>query len=442
MLYPNRTRHTVIIDRPCGTGKTTEMLASLKPHLKYILVTPSLTEITRFIKDSPLNVEIVAPLDNRGPKLIQLEKLLDEGKSVAITHKLFFMTLKLAPKMADYHIIVDEAPNPVTFINSIDIQAFNEVLVNDGYATVNPETRQVVPTERWKRYERPSKDQDGEPTYSNRIHNDIYKPAIQGQLHAGSNGVFAIATPNQVLLAGLSLTVMTFLSEGTYIRAYLNMLSDGNSKAVYEEELEWPDGWLEKARSLITVETLTLPDNINLSFMKQTRRSSDKTCRAIGNTLKKLFERRWIGVDRTEVLITCARDKWFDDRKGRYAGQWAQHSRLFGRDYGKGGVKWLPNKTRGTNDFKELSHMIYLYSMSPNPMVQNFLGVAGRKFADQYALSELVQLVWRLRIRQREPLPITVVIPCDRMRSIFENWLNQVDTIKPIDEVDTFSVIE
>ena len=86
--------------------------------------------------------------------------------------------------------------------------------------------------------------------------------------------------------------------------------------------------------------------------------------------------------------------------------------------------------------------MIYLYSMSPNPMVQNFLGVAGRKFADQYALSELVQLVWRLRIRQREPLPITVVIPCDRMRSIFENWLNQVDTIKPIDEVEPFDVIE
>ena len=63
--------------------------------------------------------------------------------------------------------------------------------------------------------------------------------------------------------------------------------------------------------------------------------------------------------------------------------------------------------------------------MSPNPMVQNFLGVTGQRFADEYALAEMVQWIWRTRVR--DGLPITVAIPDDRMRSIFDGWLNSAD---------------
>lgn len=56
------------------------MLASLQPDRKYLLVTPSLTEIDRFVKDAPDGVEIIAPKEGNGPKLIQLENLLQERK--------------------------------------------------------------------------------------------------------------------------------------------------------------------------------------------------------------------------------------------------------------------------------------------------------------------------------------------------------------------------
>ncbi|SEJ44494.1 hypothetical protein SAMN05421762_1551 [Pseudooceanicola nitratireducens] len=427
MLYPNRSTHTVIIDRACGTGKTTEMLASLQPDRKYLLVTPSLTEIDRFIKDAPDYVEIAAPKEGQGPKLIQLEKLLEQGHSVAITHKLFFMTLRLAHLMTDYEIIVDEAPNPVTCITTIDADAFNEAVVGGGYATICPETRQVHPTMKWIKWQREMFDNDGEPIYSSKLHPDIYKPAIQGQLHVGESGIFAVATPNQVLLAGRSLTVMTFLSEGTYIRAYLDMLAQSHPKAAFTVIEETPIDWRMQARELVAVEELALPKHVSLSFSRQTRRSTDTTCKSIGSALKNLLYRRWKGVERTNIILTCARDKWFEDRKGRYAGQWAKYSRMFGRDYGKDGVQWLPNKTRGTNDYKYASHAIYLYSMSPNPMVQNFLGVSGQGFADRYALAEMVQWIWRTRVR--DGLPVVVAIPDKRMRTIFEGWLNNTDEI-------------
>ena len=398
------------------------MLASLQPERKYLLVTPSLSEIDRFIKDAPDGVEISSPKEGKGPKLVQLEKLLEQGKSVAITHKLFFMTLRLAKLMADYEIIVDEAPNPVTCINTIDADAFNEAVVGCGYATVCPATGQVQPTMKWIKWERRMFDGEGEPSYSNGLHPEIYKPAIQGQLHVDKCGIFAVATPNQVLLSGRSLTVMTFLSEGTYIRAYLQMLAQSHPKAVFTVVEETSAEWLTQARDLVTVEELALPKHVNLSFSWQTRRSADKTCRAIGGALKNLLYRRWKGVKRTDIILTCARSKWFDDRRGRYAGDWSKYSRMFGRDYGKGGVQWLPNKTRGTNDYKHASHAVYLYSMSPNPMVQNFLAVTGQDFADNYALAEMVQWIWRTRVR--DGLPITVAIPDERMRQILLDWLN------------------
>jgi hypothetical protein len=41
---------------------------------------------------------------------------------------------------------------------------------------------------------------------------------------------------------------------------------------------------------------------------------------------------------------------------------------------------------------------------------------------DLYALSEMIQWIWRSRIR--DELPIKVFIPSERMRSLFVRWLN------------------
>jgi len=45
------------------------------------------------------------------------------------------------------------------------------------------------------------------------------------------------------------------------------------------------------------------------------------------------------------------------------------------------------------------------------------------EFANAYALTELIQWVWRSRIRKGEP--ITVYLPSMRMRRLFEEWLHE-----------------
>ena len=49
-----------IIDKPCGSGKTTAMIEGFEPEKKYLVIVPLLTEVDRII-DQSTTVEFVQP---------------------------------------------------------------------------------------------------------------------------------------------------------------------------------------------------------------------------------------------------------------------------------------------------------------------------------------------------------------------------------------------
>jgi hypothetical protein len=72
--------------------------------------------------------------------------------------------------------------------------------------------------------------------------------------------------------------------------------------------------------------------------------------------------------------------------------------------------------------------MFYCYNMHPNPRITDFLGCHNDTFSDDFALTEMVQVIWRMAIRQpMRQQPITVVFASKRMRDIFWDWLNSVE---------------
>ena len=97
------------------------------------------------------------------------------------------------------------------------------------------------------------------------------------------------------------------------------------------------------------------------------------------------------------------------------AGVFAKNSRL-------SKATWVANTTRGTNEYAYCSHLIYLYDQHPNQYLTRWLEDGSNKFADRYALTELIQWVWRSRIRNGEP--ITLFLPCPRMKKLFVEWLS------------------
>ena len=126
-------------------------------------------------------------------------------------------------------------------------------------------------------------------------------------------------------------------------------------------------------------------------------------------------------VPEDHVLITCTKANWFkdgkDDTDQPRPGGYAKGSRMFTS------TRWIANTTRGTNDHAHCSHMIYLYDQRMNPFIKRWLGQGwDRSAEDRYALTELVQWIYRSRVRKGEP--VTVFIPSKRMRELLDEWLN------------------
>ena len=107
------------------------------------------------------------------------------------------------------------------------------------------------------------------------------------------------------------------------------------------------------------------------------------------------------------------------EMKGK-AGVFARGSKMFEN------TNWIANTTRGTNDYIHCSHLIYLYDKHLNKFVARWLNDESRRFDNAHALTELIQWVWRSRIRIGEP--ITLYLPASRMGGIFIDWLEGWDS--------------
>ena len=90
---------------------------------------------------------------------------------------------------------------------------------------------------------------------------------------------------------------------------------------------------------------------------------------------------------------------------------------------GRYAKSWLPYSTKATNEWKDTWCVAYMVNLFVNPMIMKLLAQKGSNM-DQtlYALSEMVQFIWRSRIREGKE--ISLYIPSKRMRELLKEWLN------------------
>ncbi|MUK89280.1 hypothetical protein GMD78_12950 [Ornithinibacillus sp. L9] len=79
--------------------------------------------------------------------------------------------------------------------------------------------------------------------------------------------------------------------------------------------------------------------------------------------------------------------------------------------------------SRATNDYSHRECLAYLVNRFLNPIEKKFFEQYGDEIdQDTWALSELIQWVWRSRIRNE--LSIRIYIPSSRMRGLLNQYLN------------------
>ena len=398
-----------IKDYPCGSGKTTAMLESFYKQEKYLVITPYLSEVDRVIEEA-VGVEFVQPStedSNHTTKLDSLRELLLTGCNVVSTHSLHERLVPLAEEglLSDYNIIIDEVPDIVEQVATKSKTSIKEFYLDGGYIEVE-ENGLVSATDKWRQLRH---------EVSDTLNNNILTFAETGCLYLLGEHMFIWAMPRKLLAAGKSVTIMTYKSEGSVLAHYLKKLS---VPCIIKSCQQKEDAFRRQALDLITLKDMGDISKLNLSHTGQSKgmRSHDY-CSKINNALRNLKSRELKEVELSNVLLTCKKEGWIkaEDK----AGVFSVGSRMFN------GVNWIPNTTRGTNDYSHCSHLIYLYDQHINPIVARWLCNETSSFNDAYALTELIQWVWRSRIRKGEP--ITLYLPSPRMRSIFVDWLEGWD---------------
>ena len=86
---------------------------------------------------------------------------------------------------------------------------------------------------------------------------------------------------------------------------------------------------------------------------------------------------------------------------------------------------FVPCSCRATNEYRDRKNLAYCVNVFFNPFLRQYFEQCGCEIDDDgYALSEMVQWIWRSAIRDGNE--INIYIPSARMRALLQNWLEEV----------------
>lgn len=402
--WDNDTTIVNLIDHPCGFGKTSHLIRTIncEPTKRFLIIVPTLSEVQRILAATDSD-RFQTPSSDTGTKSDDLERLIHSGVSIVTTHKLFIESVNVAIEggLKDFHVVVDEVPDVILKARTVSKEAFGKLYLDTGYCTVDHDGL-IRTTDKGKAEL---------PTLRGVINDNLANEILTDRMIYAGGSALVSALSMHLFQRSLSVTVLTFMSEGSIFLRYLE-----RSKVTFNQYIN--DGareiFRENAKRLVQIETIGALEKIPFNYSNQTKYSvKSKEAKSVSTALKNLKQRHLKGVDERNILITCAKEQWY--AKHDKPAAFASGSRMFNK------VNWIPNTTRGTNEYDHCTHLIYLYDQYANPTILRWLGIADRKFQDQYALTELIQWLWRSRIRKGAS--VKLYLPNKRMRDIFLNWL-------------------
>ena len=130
--------------------------------------------------------------------------------------------------------------------------------------------------------------------------------------------------------------------------------------------------------------------------------------RVVMANMRNFFERLDGFVPAADRMWTCYADERVDAPTNGYA-----HS-------------YLPFNAKGTNEFADRHYLSYPVNVFMVTDVMHYLQKNGAEVTnDDYALTCMVQWIWRSAIRNGEP--VTLYLPSQRMRNLLTGWMQSVE---------------
>lgn len=406
-----------IVDAIMGFGKTSaaiKMINDSSEDRHYIYITPFLTEVKR-IKESCIKKKFFQPsrYNENGSKMNDLLTLIQKEKNIVTTHALFGEfnedIIELT-KLSNYVLIMDEVSEVVKPLN---ITKIDLATILEKFAYIEEGTQKLI----WKKH-----------SYNGKF-NEYKDLAELGMVYVYSDTAFLWTFPVEIFKAFNEVFILTYKFKGQIQSYYYNYFKvkydyihikenkedqDINKRYQFENKLYTEEQIVKKGyKGLIKVYNGKLniiggdeTDNSQYNLSKAWYRKDEEK-----NILSKKLSDSTYNYFRNIIKTKSSENMWttFQDYK----------EKIKGKGFTKG---FVACNARATNDYADKIGLAYLVNRYINPLIKNFFISNGIEInEDEYALSEMLQWIFRSKIRKGEN--VDIYVPSGRMRRLLEDWL-------------------
>ena len=414
------------------------------PDKSFIIVTPYLKTI-RDAKNAGLG--ICEPEYKGGTKLDSLKYLLAHGYNVGCTHSLFLdVDHEVWDLIRDsgYILFIDEALDVVKPINDLIDDVGYKVkpgtaafLINQGIIAVDDFCKV-----RWCGKAMDVVD------YEYRYLEPLIK---SGNVLCVSGQLFLWMFPPQIFEAFEDVYILSYLFQGSVFDAYLKIHGfaytlggvsghygsdkgyrfteygdDMQTRIELKQIIDIYDGVANSVCKKISNFSSSWYDTAKSSDLTAVRRGFNTFLKSAKSQDKQLM---WTVYKKAQEVICIDGAKYIrrltaDERKAMENDPDSKSAELNKLRC------FVPCNAKATNDYDNRSILAYLINMYYNPLIK---GLFRDKYGidlneERFALSEMIQWIWRSRIRKTDlPLEerrINLYIPSSRMRNLMQKWLN------------------
>ena len=401
-----------------GSGKTSWSIQHINesPFENVLYITPFLNEVERIIENT--NRDFKQPSYKGGTKLQNLNELLACQYDIASTHELF---KKLTDESREYiqnghyTLILDEVLSAIDPYD--DIKKDDMKLLQDSGCITIDEDGFVI----W------NQDKADYDTQYNRI--KIL--AENKSLLYVNQKLLLWRYPPEIFTLFDNVYILTYLFDASILKNYFDLYHiQYMKKSIVHENDKYvlsdfyiPD--TKKYSPLIDIYNGKLNINfeqkqngLSSTWFKIKSKTSAKTIQQLKKNLNNYF-RNILEAKSDTIMWTSFKDYQSKLRGKGYSKEFkTEQLKEIDNAYG-----FLACNARATNKYAGCYNLAYCVNIYLHPAISQFFYQKGIKVdEDLYGLSEMIQWIWRSRIRNGEK--INIYIPSVRMRTLLKSWLD------------------
>lgn len=417
-----------VCDAIMGAGKSSAAITYMneRPHQKFIYVTPFTDETARIQSACPeLHFWTPANLEEHEyMKREHFKHLVEVGLNIATTHVLFSLCDNEAIELIrakDYTIIIDEA---ITAMDKLNAKA------DDIKMAMNSDWFQCINCDDGQAHEVVISDME----YNGDWMKDIRFYASSHRLVAlknddGEHRLYCWMVNPELFYAAKDTLVLTYLFDSSPM-SYLFQMNQIDYEPLYVDrdgdryffsnELHYMPEYTARLDQMIHIcqnERMNAIGNSNRALsINWSKEAVKRPGNGHANELRKNLENYFRNIHR-------------EDAKNPKDRMWSCHGVLETTLRGKGYTnRFLVFNTRAINEWRDAFVIAYCANVFMPVWEKRYYEQEGVIVNDDlYALSTMIQWIWRSAIRDGKE--IWIYVPSRRMRQLLEKWIADVTAL-------------